>query len=169
MKDSVISIIQGAITVALIAVATRWVFAAKGAESPRTTGASSIYAIKRQFRAVGLATVVFSLVVSIWSWHDLRRPYWTLIGISVVFVVIGIWIGTGVVTTDQEGITKKVLWSSHSLGWNEITEVRFHRKQGGAIELRSGKQKLIVDSRFNAFQYLLREVEDHTKLPVVTD
>jgi len=39
-----------------------------------------------------------------------------------------------------------------------------HKKQGGAIELRSGSQKLVIDSRFDAFQHLLNEIEDRTQL-----
>jgi len=56
------------------------------------------------------------------------------------------------------------LWRSLSFQWQDITEVRLHKKQGGAIELRSGAQKLVIDSRFDAFQHLLNEIEKHTQM-----
>jgi hypothetical protein len=49
-------------------------------------------------------------------------------------------ITTGSVTTDQAGITKKGLWRNYSLQWKEIIEIRLHKKQGGAIELRAGPE-----------------------------
>jgi hypothetical protein len=68
----------------------------------------------------------------------------------LAFGPLGLWFGTGVVTSDQNGITKRFLWHSVSLRWNEITEVRLHKKDDGAIELRGNLRKLIVDSRFVA-------------------
>ena len=105
------------------------------------------------------------MVVSIWSWRDHHaRPDGVLIAITVAFVAAGIWLARGSVTTDQNGITKRGLWYSRSFQWKEITEVRLHKKQGGAIELRFGARKLIIDSRFDAFQHLLNEIEDRTRL-----
>jgi hypothetical protein len=71
---------------------------------------------------------------------------------------------SGSVRTNRTGITKKVLWHSRSLRWNEITEVLLRKKDIGAIELRAGSRKLIIESRFNAFQHLLNEIKDQTKL-----
>jgi hypothetical protein len=151
-------------TVALIIIATRWLMRAKGAQLPRTRNGTSVYSIKWQWRAVGLAGVIFSIIVSIESWHDLHRPDWGMIAISVVFVTIGLWMASGSVRTNRTGITKKVLWHSRSLRWNEITEVLLRKKDIGAIELRAGSRKLIIESRFNAFQHLLNEIKDQTKL-----
>ena len=167
--QNVLSFILQAATVALIAVAIRWLFGAKGTNLPTTRGDANIYAIKWQFRAVGLAAGIFSVVVSIWSWHDLHHPDGVLIAMSAVFVPMGLWLANGSVSTNQTGITKKVLWSSRSFLWGDITEIRLHNKQGGAIELRADSLKLVIDSRFVAYQHLLNEIKDHTKLHPCTN
>jgi hypothetical protein len=164
MQNS-ISFIARVATVALIVIATRWLFGAKGASLPRTRDGSSIYGIKWQWRAIGTAGGVFWIIVSIWSWHDRHsRPDGVLIGITVAFLAVGLWIASGSVITNQTGITKRVLWRSLSLAWKDITEVRLHNRQGGAIELRAGPKKLVIDSRFIGFQHLLNEIEDRTQL-----
>lgn len=76
--------------------------------------------------------------------------------------MIGLWLAVGSVTINQIGITKSFPWYPRSFKWKDITEIRLHKKQGGAIELRSGPQKLIVDFRFNAFHNLLNEIKDRT-------
>jgi hypothetical protein len=169
MGNSLLSVIGSIATVALIAVATRWLSSAKGSPLPKTRDGASVYGIKWQWRAVGLVGAVFWIIVSIWSWHDQHtRPDGVLIGITVAFVAAGLWLASGSITTNQTGITKKGLWHSHSFLWKDITEVRLRKKQGGAIELRSGAQKLVIDSRFDAFQHLLNEIEDHTQVhPIV--
>jgi hypothetical protein len=164
MQKSISFIVQVA-TVALIVIASRWLFGARGAALPRTRDGNSIYGIKWQWRAVGLAGGAFWIIVSIWSWHDQHsRPDGVLIAITIVFLTVGLWLASGSVTTNQTGITKRVLWLSRSFTWKDITEVRVHKKQGGAIELRSGSRKLIIDSRFVGSQHLLNEIEDHTQL-----
>lgn len=164
MQNSISFILQVA-TVALIVIATRWLFRAKGAELPKTRHGKSVYGIKWQWRALGFAGAAFWIVVSIWSSHDLHsRPDGVLIAITAVFVTVGLWLASGSVITNQSGITKRVLWRSCSLRWDDITEIRLHKKQGEAIELRAGLQKLVIDSRFDAFQHLLNEIEDHTRL-----
>jgi hypothetical protein len=87
----------------------------------------------------------------------------------LAFGPLGLWFGTGVVTSDQNGITKRFLWHSVSLRWNEITEVRLHKKDDGAIELRGNLRKLIVDSRFVAPMYLENEIAQQTKLEPLMD
>jgi hypothetical protein len=164
MENSVTSVLASIATVALIVVATRWLAEAKGSPLPKTRDGLSVYGVKWRWRVVGLLGGVFSVTISVWSWHDLHRPEWGLIGISTTFVVVGIWLATGCVMTGPSGITKKCLWSTRSLPWKDITEVRLHKKHGGAIELRSGALKLIVDSRFDAFQHLLNEIEDRTQM-----
>jgi hypothetical protein len=164
MENSANLILQVA-TVAVIVVATRWLFGVKGAQVPRTRGDTRIYSIKWQWRAVGLASVTFWAIVLIWSWRDRgSRPDATLIVITVAFVLAGLWLASGSVRTNPVGITKSVLWRSHSFPWGDITEIRLHKKQGGAIELRAGSRRLVIDSRFVAFRHLLTEIEDHTQL-----
>jgi hypothetical protein len=169
MDNPVLSVIGSIATVALIVVATRWVSGSEGSLLPNTRDGSSIYGIKWQWRAVGFTCASFAAAIAIWSWYDLNRPEWRLIVISAIFVLIGSWVASGSVITNQSGITKRLLWYSRCFQWEDIAEVRLHKKQGGAIELRSGPRKLVIDSRFNAFQHLLREIEDRTqKHPIVT-
>jgi hypothetical protein len=168
MGDSLVKFIGQVATVILIVVATRWIYSAKGADFPRSHDGVSVYGIKWQWRAISFAGGAFWAALSVWSSHDRRSPYWIFIIISLVFVSMGLWIASGAVTTDQRGITKKVLWYSQSYRWGDITELRLHTKQGGAIELRAGPRKLIIDSRFIAFRHLLNEIEGQTKLQPIT-
>lgn len=164
MQNS-LSFVAQAAAVALIVITTGWLFRARGAALPRARDSTNIYGIKWQWRAVGLAGGAFWILVSIWSWHDRHLPPdGVLIGITVVFLTIGIWLATGSVITTEDGISKRVLWSSRSFRWKDITEVRLRKKQGGAIELRAGSRKLLIDSRFIALHELLREIEDRTRL-----
>jgi hypothetical protein len=165
MKSTFLNAFGSIATVALIAIATHWLFKAKGAQLPRAADdGTSVYGIKWQFRALGLAAVVFSLVVSVWAWHDLHRPDRVMIAISATFVAIGLWLASGSVITSETGITKKVLWHRQSFRWSDITALRLHTKQGGAIELRAGSRKLVIDSRFDAFQHLRGDIENKTQL-----
>lgn len=164
MESSSLSFIGSIATVALTAIAIRWVLGAKGAQLPKTQDGTSVYGIKWQWRAIGISAGVFCLALLIWSWHDLHRPDGVLVVLSLTFATIGIWLASGSVSTNQTGITKRFLWHSRSLRWDEVTEVRLHTKQGGAIEVRAGSQKLVIDPRFDAFQHLLKEIEDHTSL-----
>ena len=139
MGNSLLTVIGSIATVALIAIATRWLSGATGSPLPKTRDDTSVYAVKWQWRAVGLVGAVFWIIVSIWSWHDQHtRPDGVLIGITVAFVTAGLWLAIGSVTTNQTGITKKGLWHTRYFQWKDITEIRLHKKQGGAIELRSG-------------------------------
>jgi hypothetical protein len=162
---NVISIILQASGIALTIGAMRWLFAAKGPLVPRTRDDTNLYNIKWQWRAVGVVGGVFWITLSGWVWLDRRsRPDGTLIALTLIFVAIGIWISRGSVTTNQTGVTKKGLMRSRTFTWGEITEIRLHQKQGGAIELRAGSQKLVIDFRVIAFEHLLHEIEDRTHL-----
>ncbi len=163
---SVSSIIGQAVTVALIVVATRWVVGAKGAQLPRIRAGTSIYGIKWQYRAVGLAGGLFSAVIALKVPYDLATvaSWVSLIALSAV-TLLGLWMAIGrSVATDQGGITKKDLWHTNSVRWDDISEIRLHKEDGGAIELRAGHQKLIIDVRFVARQHLLAEIVAHTRL-----
>ena len=165
MKSTFLSAFGSIATVALIVIATRWLIGAKGAELPRIRDGNNIYTIKWQWRTVGLLGGVFWLVVLVWSWRDLHsRPDFGLFTLTLAFVTAGLWLGSGKVTTNETGISRTGLWRSRYFRWKEVTEFRLHKRQGGAIELRSGSQKLIIDSRFAAFQHLLSEIEDRTQL-----
>jgi hypothetical protein len=162
-------LVRSIVTVVVIVVATRWVLQAKGAELPQARNSANVYGIKRQWRAVGVASAIFWLVLTIWEMRDLHsRPDGVMFAMTVVFVALGIWIASGLVITDETGISKRTLGRSRLIRWNEITEIRLHPKQGGAIELRAGPEKLVIDSRFVAFDHLLHEIESHTRLPAIT-
>jgi hypothetical protein len=160
-----LSFVGSAATVALIAVATRWVLGAKGAPLPKTHDGTNIYGIKWQWQAIGILGGIFWLALSMWTWQVRHsRPEGVLIGLAVASVALGIWLAIGSAITDQNGIPKKWLWYSRSFQWKQITEIRLHTRQGGAIELRSGTEKLVLDFRLNAFQHLLNDIIAHTQL-----
>ncbi len=110
MGSSFLSVVGSIATVALIVVATRWVSSAKGSQLPKTRDGASVYGIKWQWGAVGFAGGFFAVVMSVLSWHDLHRPEWSLIAVSVIFLMLSLWLASGSVTTNQSGITKSSLW-----------------------------------------------------------
>ena len=143
----------------------RWLFRAKGPPVPGSRGDTNFYTIKWQWRAVGIVSAVFFIALASWGWHTPpSRQDEIFAGISILFVANGWWLASGSVTTNQSGITRKGFWHSRTFSWGDITEIRVHKKQGGAIELRAGSQKLVVDFRVIAFEHLLREIEDRTHL-----
>ena len=162
MQNS-LSFLTQVVTIALIAILIRSLTRAKGAPLPKTRNGTSVYRIKWQWRLFGLTAGLCCVAGLAWSWYDLHHPDGLITGLTVTFTAASIWLASGSITTNQAGITKKGLWRSLFFQWKDITEVRLHKKQGGAIELRSGAQKLVIDSRFNAFQHLLNEIEDHTQ------
>jgi hypothetical protein len=165
-----LDVVKGVATVTLIVFAVRWLATAKGPQSPRIHGEVAVYGIRWPLRAVAYAAAALGLVL---AFVDLRVE---LVGgrwpISVLFGVLAlgaVWFGTGVVTSDQNGISKRFLWRCSSLRWEDITEVRLHKRDGGAIELRGKARKLIVDSRFVAPAHLQREIEQRTRLQPLRD
>jgi hypothetical protein len=160
----------GAAIVALIAIATRWIFSAKSAQNPAVRNGANVYGLKWQIRAVSYLASAFSLLLSIEGFlQGSHSEHWPTNLLFVVLAAGAFWFGSGVVVTDETGITKKSLWKSQLLRWDEISQIKVHKRDAGAIELRAGSRKLIVDSRFVAPAHLLREIEDHAKLSVVRD
>ena len=162
--------VKGVATVALIAFATRWVTLDKGSDSPEIKGTVAIYRMRWPVRAAGYTAAVLCLVFAI---ADLRGGlagrHWPVAILFVTLALGAVWFGTGVVTLDETEISKRLLWHSSSIRWEEISEIRLHKRDGGAIELRGNGKNLIVDSRFVAPVYLRREVEQRTKLQSLTD
>jgi hypothetical protein len=156
-------VVSSAVTVALIVALTRWLSDVKGASLPTIRDGISRYQIKWQWRALSVVVVSFWSGVVIWSWHGLLHPDMVLVSMAVAFILGSFWLASGSVSTNVNGITKRVLWRSHFFRWADITEVRMYKKQGDALELRAGSQKMIIDSRFVAFQHLLNEIERHTQ------
>jgi hypothetical protein len=161
------NVVSSAVSIALIVALTRWLFSSKGAPLPTVRDGSSLYQIKWQLRAFSVVVVLFWSAVLLWSWHDLHHLDKVLVAMVVVFVLGSLWLASGSVSTNASGITKKVFWRSRFFRWSDITEVRMHKKRGEAIELRAGSEKIIIDSRFVAFQHLLNEIEDHTQLRAI--
>jgi hypothetical protein len=162
--NSIFTFIGSAATVALIVTTTRWVSGATGALLPTARDGKNLYGIKWQWAAVSYSGVVFWIAMIIWSWRNLYSPDWTVVTVLVVFVFMGIWLASGVVTTDLHGITKRSLLRSRSIRWEDITEIRLHKKDGGAIDLRAGRQRIVIDVRFAARQHLLTEIIARTRL-----
>lgn len=170
MKSDLIEVIVGAATVALIATATRWLFNAKGDQKPTFRNGAHVYGLKRQIRVVSYVAAALSLLFAIERVRqDLRSMRLTIDLLFAGAAVACVWFGSGAVLTDQNGITKKSLWKSQVLRWEEISQVQVHKRDAGAIELRTGSRTLIVDSRFVAPASLLREIEDRTNAPVAKD
>jgi hypothetical protein len=170
VNSDLIDVVLGAATVALIATATRWLFNAKGAQSPTSRKGANVYGLKWQIRAVSYIAAVFLLFASIEGLRqDSHSARWTIDLLLIGLAIGSLWFGSGVVVTDRFGITKKSLWKSELLRWDEISQIQLHKRDAGAIELRAGSRKLIVDSRFVAAAFLLREIEDRTNLPVTMD
>lgn len=166
MDSSVFSFVGQIATVALIAVLIRRLFGASGKDLPRSRGNTHAYGVKWQIRLLGYASAVFcAFLLVINAQEDWASPSrWIFLLIFLLLVLAGLFLASGLVITDVDGITKKVLLWSRSIRWDEVTEVRLHSKRGVAIELRAGPRKLVVDSRFVALQHLLREVESRTAL-----
>ena len=151
-------------TVAAISVAVRWLVTAKGAELPETHGDTSVYRVKWPWRALGWGAACFCGVLVAWLWHDPLSPAsdrWLLL-IPGAFAFIGLWLAFGVVTIDQRYITRRFLWHSRSLRWDEITAIQFNQKYG-QIVLSAGSRKLKVDDRFDAFKHLYAEITERSK------
>ena len=160
-----LSIVGSIATVALITIASRLVLGAKGTLLPKNRDGTNVYGVKWQWRALGIVGDIFWLGLFMWAWWDRHsRPDGILIAMAIAFVITGVYLAIGSVITDQNGITKKWLWYSRSFQWKQITEIRLHNKQGGAIELRSGTKKLVIDFRLNAFQHLLNEIISRTQM-----
>ena len=164
--SSIFSIIGQAATVALIVIATRWLSRAKGTELPKIRGDTSVYGMKWQWRVVGLAAGLgYSALVLLPPYNLNKVAGWVSLIAMLVLGLLGLWMAIGgSVTTDPGGITMKGLWRTTSVRWHDVTEIRLHKRDGGAIELRAGPQKLIVDVRFVARQHLLDEIIANTRL-----
>ncbi len=166
MGSSIGTLIGSISTVLLIVLATRWLISAKGADLPRTRKGVDIYGIKLQWRVVALANIVLWVVILIGASHNFHSdPGSVLIGIAVLFILGGSWLAYESVNTAEVGISKRGLWGSRTFRWTEITEIRIHaRDGGGAIELRKGSQRIVIDSRFVAYDHLLSEITERTEL-----
>jgi hypothetical protein len=164
MENSLLDVVVSGASIALTIAAIRWLVNAKGPAVPRTIDGVSSYQIKWQWRALGFIGGALPVAISIWAWHDphsRRDVVWMIF--AAVFVAIGFCLASGSVTTDRAGIAKRTLWSSRFFKWEDVTDIRFDKRDIGAIEIRSGSRKIVIDTRFEAFQYLVGEIQRHTQ------
>lgn len=165
-----LDVVKGVATVALIAFATRWLTLDKGSDLPKIKGTVAIYRMRWPVRAAGYTAAALFLVIAVAEMRAQSGGHrWPVTLLFVILAMGAVWFGTGVVTSDDTAISKRFLWRSSSLRWEEISEIRLHKRDGGAIELRGIGKNLIVDSRFVARVHLRREIEQRTKLQPVTD
>ena len=124
-----LDVVKGAVTVALIVCAVRWLNTAKGSDSPKTYGEVAVYGIRWPLRAVAYAGAVLFLVLAFVDLRpDLASGRWPVNVLSAILALGAAWFGMGVVTLDQNIISKTLLWHSSSLKWEEI--VRFATTSG---------------------------------------
>ncbi len=165
MSESVGAAISQVLTIALIVFVVQWLLGVEGPKVPETRGESFFYRTKWQMRIAGLAVAGFFTVVLVLSLREVEvsrdRLLFSLI--FGVFIPLGIWLASGVITTNQMGITKKVLWVSHSFLWGEITEVSYSEKRK-EIRIRAADRKMTVDRRFIAGKHLLKQITERTGL-----
>jgi hypothetical protein len=124
-----------------------------------------LYRVKGAWRAVGIGTATFCAALAFGSIRDLPSASgWVSLSLFLPLAIGGIWIANGVVITDRLGVTKKVFWRSYSFRWNDITELRLLDKQGGAIEVQAGAERIVIDSRIGAFEHLWVQLIKETGL-----
>jgi hypothetical protein len=165
MDDSVTSIAWKVLLATLTVVATRWLLGSQGTSLPKSRGNSSIYNITRKIQTIGILCAFFSVGLIVWFWNDLVTTRdRVLMAPTFGFLILGLWLALGSVHTDQNGIRKKFLFWSKAMRWDEITAVVIHKRDGGAIELRSPLRKLVIDRRFVAREHLVDEIVGRTHL-----
>jgi hypothetical protein len=91
-----------------------------------------------------------------------ERNY-VLAAVAVLFLILGIWIASGVVTLDSAGLTRKVLGFVRSFRWEEITEIELFQRHH-AIRLRAGSHKMTIGGAYVAPRKLLDEITRRTGL-----
>ena len=158
---------ETAIVVLIVAV-TRWLLDGKGVKTRKTIDSTHVYGVKRRVKITGFAGAgLFALLLVAFLRESFSpRGLW-LDAIPLFFILLGIWLAIGSVTTNESGIAKKTLWSTRALQWNEVSAIRFYERQN-YIELRGKNRKLTVDVRFIALKQLLDDIVSHTKLQVET-
>jgi hypothetical protein len=101
---------------------------------------SKVFTIKWRIRVFAWIGGLFWIALILWSSRDLRTGAGVaLIIMAIIFIAMGVSLGSGVVITNPLGISKKAFWSTRFLKWKEIAEVRLHKRQGTAIELCSSE------------------------------
>jgi hypothetical protein len=162
MNANITGILLGAAMVTSIVIVTRWLLAAEQAEAPKTEKGSRIYGVRNRLKIAGFGIVSIFIVFLVSFRHEDPRSLW-LLTIPICFILLGIWLATGSVVTNAQGITKRTFWSSRAIRWEEISGVRYFGRQK-YIEVYTPKQKMSIDRRFVAHAGLLDEILRQTKV-----
>src|SRR5689334_22971010 len=102
MAGSIRSIVEGAITVALIAGFSRWLLSTNDVQLPHKGAKhSTVYGTKWQLKAVAIATACVFAALPIWLRHD---PDWPLLLIFTVGGAACVWLTASWIVTDTHGI-----------------------------------------------------------------
>lgn len=139
----------------------RWLLRAPGADRPQMKDGVAHYAVKRRFRVLGLMLGPLMGVFCVWTWLDARPATdWLALSLAILFFADGPWVAWRSVRTDENGITRTVCGFSRRLNWSEITSVQW--RDPHSVVLRTPSRKLVIDSRYEAFEFLVKEIEDRT-------
>lgn len=162
MNSQTGGILWEATTVAVIVVLTRWLLGEGQREQPRVFQDLRVYGVRRRLQIAGYGAVAVFAILAI-AFHNeftSRGGLWLLM-IPIGFGLLGIWVATGLVITNDREITKKGFFVSRSIAWERISGVCLYERQR-YIEVRAENEKLSIDRRFVAHQDLLDEIHRHS-------
>ena len=153
------------LVVASIVGAVDWVLTTDRKSAPTVRGERTLYTVSRRIHVTTLISAAICAVLAVSYYQNGNSvKEWLLTCVFGSFAVLGVYISTGSVTTDKNGVTKKVFWHTTGMKWTEITEVLLLQRDGGAIRLKAGTRKLTVDMRFVGRDHLLEEITSFTGL-----
>jgi len=143
----------------------RWLFRAPGADRPQLKDGVAYYAVKRRFRMLGFVLGPLVGIFFVWVWLDARPAFdWVALSSAIFLLVGGPWMAWRSVSTDENGITRIVCGLSRRLNWSEITDVQWRAREFPSVVLRTPTRKLVIDSRYEAFEFLVKEIGDRTSV-----
>ena len=158
-SDTILAIIGQAAIVAVIVGISRWMFHSDGAGRPEKLRDENIYGTKWQVRAVAIGGAIFFAVLPVWMRHD---PQWPFLLIFTAWGIWALWYSSGRVVTDSKEIRLVMVGYSHSVTWEDITEILIDPRR--CLVLRGRDKKLSIDNRFVGRDHLLDEIRHHTTL-----
>ncbi len=164
MNSQTGGILWEAITIGVIVFLTRWLLKEERGEEPTISRSSRVYGVRKRIQIAGFGVVaVFAILAIAFRREFASRGGIWLIMISIGFVLLGTWLATGSVTTNDRGIAKKAFFVSRSIDWDRISGVRFYERQR-YIEVVASDEKLSIDLRFVAQQDLLDQILRHSQI-----
>src|SRR5262245_62020055 len=125
------------LVVASIVGAVDWVLTADRSAAPTVRGERTIYEVRRRIHVATLISAAVSAAIAVSNYQDLNSiEDWLLTLVFGGFAILGVCYATGSITTDKNGVTKRVFWHRNALSWAEITEVWLLSGDGGAIRVK---------------------------------